>query len=103
MKTNKRYQVKTDRIHSLEDIKAEKVRLKFEIRLKEEHIQSNYRHILDAFTLRNLATTLVTELSATSSIVSKVFLLGKSILERRKKKKKEKLSGDIPVSSLPDH
>ncbi|MCK9424201.1 MAG: hypothetical protein M0Q38_16570 [Bacteroidales bacterium] len=103
MKTSKRYKIKTSKIHSLEDITAEKTRLKFEIRLKEEHIQSNYRHILDAFTLRNLTSTLVTELSATSSIVSKALSMGKSILERRKKKKKEKLSGDIPDSSLPGH
>ncbi len=96
MKTSKHYKVKADRIHSLADIIAEKERLKFEIHLKEEHIHNNYRNILEAFTFRNLATNLITDLSATSNIVSKVLSFGKSYLERRRKKKKEKLRGDIP-------
>ncbi|MEI7981834.1 MAG: hypothetical protein WCI71_09275 [Bacteroidota bacterium] len=103
MKTSKHYKIKTGRIHSLEDITAEKARLKLEIRLLEDHIQHNYRQILDVFTLRNIASTLITEFTATSTVVSKAFSLGKSFLERRKKKKKEKLSGGVPGSSLPGH
>ncbi|MCK9203898.1 MAG: hypothetical protein M0P58_05595 [Bacteroidales bacterium] len=103
MKKSERYRVKTDRIRSLEDIAAEKARLKFEIRLKEEHIHNNYQRILDAFTLRNLASSLVTEISTNSSIVSKAISIGKSFIEKRKKKKKEKLSGGVSGTSLPGH
>jgi len=95
MKTDKHYKVKADRIRSIEDIMAEKQRLQFEIHLKEEHIHNDYRRILEAFTFRNMATTLITDLSATSTVVSKIMSFGKSYLDRRRKKKKEKSRGDL--------
>jgi hypothetical protein len=103
MKTSSRYHVKTGKIRSLEDIAAEKARLKFEIRLKEEHIRTNYHHIMEAFTFRSLATNLVTEISSSGpSVLSKAISIGKSFLEKRKKKKKEKLSG-APSNTLTGH
>jgi len=94
MKTNKRYKVRPERIRSLRDIELEKTRLQLEIMKAEESIHSDYRRILDSFTLKNLATGLVEDISMTSGIVSKAFGIGKTFFARRKKKKiKEKGRG----------
>ena len=91
MKTNKRYKVRPEKIRSLRDIELEKTRLQLEIMKAEESIHSDYRRILESFTLKNLATSLVEDISMTSGIVNKAFGFGKSLFARRKKKKlKEK-------------
>ena len=91
MKTSKRYMVKPEKINSLQDIEMEKQRLRLEIMKKEENIHSDYRHILEALSFRNLASTMINDISATSSALSKVFSFGKSIMAKRKKKKHDKL------------
>ena len=91
MKTTNRYIVKAANIRSLKDIELEKQRLRLEIMKKEQDIHSGYRNILHAFSLRNLATTLVNEVTTTSSVLSKALLIGKSFLDNRKKKKHDKL------------
>jgi hypothetical protein len=99
MKTSKRYKVNHDKIHSLKDIEMEKQRLRLEIMKTEVNIHSGYRNILQAFTLKNLATSMVNDISATSSVLSKVFTFGKAIMAKRKKKKHDKLktvSDDLP-------
>ena len=100
MKTSKRYTVKPEKIKSLQDIELEIQRLHIEIMKKEENIHSDYRHILEAFSIRNIATTMINDLSATSSLVSKAFGFGKSIIARRKKKKHDKIkaAADDPGS-----
>ncbi len=98
MKTNKRYKVHPEKIRSLRDIELEKTRLQLEIMKAEENIHSDYRRILESFTLKNLATSLVEDISMTSGIVSKAFGVGKSLFARRKKKKlkeKEKFQPEI--------
>jgi len=97
MKTSKRYKVKPEKIHSLNDISLEKQRLRFEIMKAEENIHSGYRNILEAFTLKNLVSTVASDLSVTSSVVSKAFAFGKSFMSKHKKKKHDKTkenSGD---------
>jgi hypothetical protein len=91
MKTGKRYMVMPEKINSLQDIEMEKQRLRLEIMKKEENIHSDYRHILDALSFRNLASTMINDISATSSLVSKAFAFGKSVVARRKKKKHDKM------------
>ena len=95
MKTSKRYIVEPGKIHSLQDLKMEKQRLKFEILKTEENIHSGYRDIVSAFTIKNLATTMINDISATSSVLNKAFSFGKSIMARRKKKKHDKMK-DVP-------
>lgn len=92
MKTNNRYVVKPEKIHSLKDIEMEKQRLRLEIMKTETTIRANYHNLLHAFTFRNLATTLVQDISATSSAVSKAMAIGKSLFGRKKKKN---MQGDI--------
>jgi len=58
----------------------------------EANIHAGYRDILDAFTLKNLASTAISNLSASSTVISKVFDFGKSFLARKKKKKHHKFA-----------
>jgi len=95
MKTSKRYTVEPGKIHSLQDIKMEKQRLRFEIMKTEENIHSGYRDIVNAFSFKNLASTMINDISATSSVLAKAFSFGKSIMARRKKKKHDKMK-DVP-------
>ena len=83
--------VKPDKIHSLQDLSFEKKRLRFEIMKTEENIHSGYRDIVEALTFKNLATAMINDMSATSTVVSKAFEFGKSFLAKRKKKKQDKL------------
>jgi hypothetical protein len=72
----------------MHELQLEQARLKLELVKTEDKIKANYRHILSAFSLKNIFSTITTELSSTSSVLSKVFTLGKNLLARRKKKKK---------------
>lgn len=86
MKTNNRYVVKPEKIHSLKDLELEKQRLRLEIMKTETTIRASYHNLLHAFTFRNLATSLVQDISATSSAFSKAVAIGKSFFHRKKKK-----------------
>ena len=83
--------VKPDKIHSLDDIRIEKLRLRLEIMKTEENIHSGYRDILEALSFKNLAATAISDLSATSTVLSKAFSFGKAIMSKRKKKRLDKL------------
>jgi len=76
-------------IHTMHELQLEKTRLQLDLVRTEDKIKANYRHILSAFSLRNIFLT-VTELASTSSIFSKAFTLGKNWFGRRKKKKQQK-------------
>lgn len=92
--------VKSANIHSLKDIELEKQRLRLEIMKTEVNIHDGYRNIIQALTFKNIATTMIRDVSATSSVMSKVFEFGKTMLEKRKKKKHDKLkavSDDHPL------
>jgi hypothetical protein len=73
----------------MHELQLEKVRLQMELVRTEDNIKNNYRHILSALSFRNIIST-ITELTSTTSIVSKAFTLGKNLLGRRKKKKQQK-------------
>jgi hypothetical protein len=88
MKTNKVQRSKIREIHSMHELQLEKARLQLELVRTEDKIKGNYRHILSAFSLRNIFTT-VTDLTSPTSIVTKAFTLGKNWLSRRNKKRKE--------------
>ncbi len=98
MRPSNRYRVKTDRIHSLEDLRKEKMKLRFEILKTEQDIHTGYRDLVDALSPRNLLNTVVTDVSASSTVLSKAFTFGKTLLERRKKKKKHPKTGEGPVA-----
>ena len=95
MKTTKRYTVQPAKIKSLKDLEMEKKRLKFEIMKTEENIHQGYRDILNALTFKNLATTMINDFSTTSSVLSKAFSFGRSIMAKRKKKKQDKMASKI--------
>lgn len=78
--------VKPDKIHTLKDIELEKQRLRLEILKTEAHIQDGYRNILHAFTFKNLASNMINDISATTSVIGKAFSIGKAIMAKRKKK-----------------
>ena len=86
-KNNPSYTV--GKIKSLEDLKLEKARLELEILRTEDQIKGNYRHILEALTLRNIFHAISNDISAYSNAISKVYELGKNIFGRKKKKKKD--------------
>lgn len=96
MKKSKRYMVHAGRIHSLQDLGMEKMRIRMEIMKTEERIHSGYRDILHAFTFKNLAHTVIDEFSTTSSVLSKAFSFGKSFISGDKKKK------NVKVQEVPD-
>ena len=105
MKTNNVWRSKIRKIHSMHELQQEKNRLQLELVKKEAEIKANYRHILSAFSLRNIFTTVTTELSNPSSITAKVITLGKNWLSRRKKKKKAKAAqkaGEQKTSEEPE-
>ena len=91
MKTSKRYMVKPDKIHSLEDLRIEKLRLRLEIMKTEESIHAGYRDILDSLSLKNIASTMISNISTSSTLVSKAFSFGKSLMAKRKKRKHDKM------------
>jgi hypothetical protein len=97
MKPSNRYQVKTDKIHSLNDLRMEKMRLRMEIMKTEENIHTGYREILHALSFRNIASTVINDVTASSSVVAKAFDIGKSFFAKRKKKKHDKMQeGQAP-------
>ncbi|MCX6267811.1 MAG: hypothetical protein NTW16_10700 [Bacteroidetes bacterium] len=69
----------------------EKLRLRIEILKTEQNIHSGYQDILQALTFKNLASTMINDISASSSVISSVMSFGKSIVAKRKKKKHDKL------------
>jgi hypothetical protein len=75
----------------MHELQLEKARLKLELMSTEDKIKTNYRHILSIFSLRNIFSTVTTELTSTSWILSKAFTLGNNWLSKRKKKKKQEL------------
>ena len=95
-KNRTRHQIRN--IRSLRDLKAEKTRLREEALRLEEKIDGNYKDILSAFTLKSIIQRLTNELSMTSTVVSTAFSLGKSLISKFKKKKKNKDKGDNPVA-----
>jgi len=93
MKTTKKLHSNFHRVRSMQELKLEKIRLQMEEVITKEKIKENYRQIKDAFALRNIVTTVTTELGGTSSLLSKGISLGKSIFGKRKKKKKDRTEG----------
>ena len=74
----------------MHELELEKARLKLDLVKSEEKIKDNYRQIRSAFSLKNIFSTVTTEITSPSSILMKVFTLGKNWFGRRKKKKKQK-------------
>lgn len=84
-----RHTTKHTRIKSLQDLQLEKAKVRMEIMKKEEHIRSDYRHIIEALTFKNILSSLVEDISVQSTVISKAFAIGKSLFSKRKGKKKE--------------
>jgi hypothetical protein len=91
MKTTKRYLVNPTKIHSLQDLSMEKQRLRYEILKTEENIHSGYRDLVHALTFKNIALSVVSDISASSSLLTKAIAIGKSFMSKRKKKKNDRL------------
>jgi hypothetical protein len=79
------------KISSLSDLHSEKLRLEGELRRTEERIQSDYHHILEAFSFRNILDTVTQDITIASNAFSKAFSFGKTLLGKVKKKKKKPL------------
>jgi CRISPR/Cas system-associated endonuclease Cas3-HD len=87
MEKNNVQRSKIREIHSMHELQLEKARLKMEVMKAEEKVKGNYRNIVEALSLRNIVTTVTSELVNPSSVIAKVFTFGKNWLSRRKKKK----------------
>jgi hypothetical protein len=87
--------VKPEKIHSLNDLRMEKLRLRMEIMKTEENIHTGYRDIIDALSFKNIASTVINDVTATSSVMSQAFAFGKSLLAKRKKKKHARMQEDM--------
>ncbi len=90
MKSNNSNRLPLKRIRSLRDIELAKAKLDVEIMRTEESIRSGYRHLINRLTFRNMTSSLIQEFSTRSDLISKAISAGKSLFEKRKKKKKEK-------------
>ena len=95
MKRNNRYHLKPGTIRSLKDLDLERQRLKLEIMKSEEHIHSDYRHLIHALTFRNIAQSVLGNVTHTTSVLSKAFSFGRAIMAKRKKKKKHEGSVEM--------
>jgi hypothetical protein len=93
---NFKYKPRTNirRIHSLQDLHSERVRLNQELSRTEEGISSNYHHILDAFTFHNLLNTITHDIALASTVFSKALSFGKKLIGKTKKKKKKQLGNE---------
>ena len=96
MSTNKATRSEIREIRSMHELQLEKARLKMELLKTEAQIKANYRQILAAFSLRNIFTTVSTELSNSNSILAKAVTVGRNWLGRRKKKKKKETINKPP-------
>ncbi len=84
---SKRYVTSPGRIKSLADLNLEKSKVRMEIMKKEEHIRSDFKHIIDALTFRNIVSNLAEDISVQSAVLAKAFSIGKSLFSGKKKKK----------------
>lgn len=75
------------RVRSMHELQLEKARIRMEEVRAKDRIKDNFRQFKEAFALRNIFTTLTTEVGSTSAILSKVISTGKSIFGKKKKKK----------------
>jgi hypothetical protein len=85
----RKYRTHLRKVHTLADLHAEKIRLKTELKETEENISAEYHHIREALSLRNIFSTAIHDIEVTSTLFSKVFSVGKSLLGKVKKKKKK--------------
>jgi hypothetical protein len=88
METNAPYKIRVGKINSLDDLEREKERLQLEIVRKEEGIKYSYQSMVHLLSFRNIMTTLIDEVSTTTTVIGKIFSLGKEFLAKRKKKAK---------------
>ncbi len=77
-------------IRSLQDLSMEKQRLRYEILKTEANIHSGYRDLVHALTFKNIALSVVSDISASSSVLTKAIAIGKSFMSNRKKKKTDR-------------
>jgi len=74
----------------MEDLEREKERIRIEITRSEEGIKYNYQNLVHLLSFRNLIGIIIDEVSTTTTVVGRLFSLGKDFVAKRKKKKKEK-------------
>jgi hypothetical protein len=86
MKMKSRYRVSSGRIRSLQDLELEKAKMEIELFKSEESIKGSYRQLVHKLTFRNLAGTLVDEISTGTTTLSRALAIGKSFREKRKLK-----------------
>ena len=87
MEKNNVQRSKIREIHSMHELQLKKARLKMEVMMAEEKVKGNYRNIIAAFSLKNIVSTITTELVNPSSLAAKAFTLGRNWLAKRKKKR----------------
>ena len=92
--------VKPEKIKSMQDLSMEKQRLQIEIMKTEANIHNGYRDILQALTFKNIAGNIINDMATRSSMLTRAFAIGKSLISKRKKKKHDKLKEvtDVPLS-----
>jgi len=78
----------------MKDLTLEKQRVRMEILKTEQEIHRDYRNILHALSLRNLASALVNEILTTHSGISTAFSIGRNLFRGKKKKKHDR--DDVP-------
>ncbi|MGA3014968.1 MAG: hypothetical protein ABSD71_13150 [Bacteroidales bacterium] len=91
----------------MHELQLEKARLKLELVKTEDKIKGNYHHILSAFSLRNIFSTVTSEIASPSSLLMKSITLFRNWLGKQKKKKKQdknqkKILRDDPDEGLSD-
>ena len=97
MEKNSVQRSKIREIHSMHELQLEKARLKMEVVRAEEKIKGNYRNILAAFSLKNIVSTVTTEIVNPASVAGKLFNFGKNWLSRRKKRRQQRSDGKTEV------
>ncbi|MCX6286263.1 MAG: hypothetical protein NTY96_04050 [Bacteroidetes bacterium] len=90
MRTSELYKIRLSHLNSLEDLEREKEKLQMEIVRREEGIKYNYQNLVHLLSFRNLIGTVIDDVSSTTTVIGKLFSLGKDFFAKRKKKKKSK-------------
>lgn len=80
-------------VNTLEELRAEKMRLQRRIANTETGIKQDYTALKDALTLRNLLTTIAEDVLATNLVVSQAYGILKPLALKLFKRKGRAVSG----------
>lgn len=87
----KKYKSRIRKVRSFDELKLAKARLREEVLKTNNEIRSDYRHLLNEFSLGRIVGNIAEQLSTKTSVLSRAFSAGKKIITRIHEKRKNKI------------